>query len=206
MGAKDPRVDAYIARSAGFAKPILKRLRAEVHRTGPDVTEQMKWSAPHFNYKGMFCMMAGFKKHCIFGFWKHKLVVGPAAPGNAWARFQHITSIDDLPPSKTLAKYLRKAMQLNDAGVKVVRTPKSATRPVRMPADSAAALKKNTKAQIAFADFSPSHKREYIEWITEAKTADTRACRLTQALGWIAEGKSRNWKYERRWLVAGSWG
>jgi uncharacterized protein YdeI (YjbR/CyaY-like superfamily) len=162
------------------------------------VTEEFKWSAPHFNYKGMFCMMAGFKKHCIFGFWKHKLVVGPAAPGNAWARFQHITSIDDLPPSKKLETYLTKAMQLNDAGVKVVRKPKSVTNPVRVPADLAAALKKIKKAQAVFADFSPSHKREYIEWITGAKSADTRARRLTQAVEWIAEGKSRNWKYERR--------
>jgi uncharacterized protein YdeI (YjbR/CyaY-like superfamily) len=198
MGQKDPRVDAYIAKSADFAKPILKRLRADVHAACPDVIEEFKWSNPHFNYKGMFCMMAGFKKHCIFGFWKHKLVVGPDTPGNAWARFQHITSIDDLPSSNALAKYLKKAMRLNDAGVKVVRTAKSVTKPLRVPADLATALKENKKAQAAFADFSPSHKREYAEWITEAKSADTRARRLAQAIEWIAEGKSRNWKYERR--------
>ncbi len=198
MGAKDPRVNAYIAKSADFAKPILKRLRADVRSTCPAVTEEMKWSSPHFNYKGMFCMMAGFKQHCIFGFWKHKLVVGPDAPGNAWARFQHITTVDDLPSSKAMAGYLKKAMRLNDKGITIERKPRSAAKPVRVPADLAAALKKHAKARSAFAAFSPSHKREYVEWITEAKSADTRARRLAQAIEWIAEGKSRNWKYERK--------
>jgi uncharacterized protein YdeI (YjbR/CyaY-like superfamily) len=198
MGARDPRVDAYIAKSADFAKPILKRLRAEVHAVCPDVIEELKWSSPHFNYKGMFCMMAGFKKHCIFGFWKHKLVVGPDAPGNAWARFQQLTSVDDLPSSRVLAGYLKKAMRLNDEGIAIQRKPRKAAKPVRVPADLAAALKKDKKAQAAFADFSPSHRREYVEWITDAKAADTRARRLAQAAEWIADGKSRNWKYERR--------
>jgi hypothetical protein len=158
----------------------------------------LKWSAPHFNYKGMFCMMAGFKKHCIFGFWKHKLVLGPNAGDDAWGQFGRMTSLDDLPPSKVIAKQLKKAMALNDAGVKVERKPKSVTKPVRVPADLAAALRENVKVKAVFTGFPPSHRREYIEWITEAKTADTRARRLAQAIEWMAKGKSRNWKYERR--------
>jgi uncharacterized protein YdeI (YjbR/CyaY-like superfamily) len=198
MGQKDPRVDAYITKAADFAKPILKRLRAEVHAACPDVKEEMKWSNPHFNYKGMFCAMAGFKQHCIFGFWKHKLVLGPDARDDAWGQFGRMTSLDDLPPSTVMAKYLKKAIQLNDDGVTVARKPKAAAKPLRVPADLSAALKKNKKAQAVFGDFSPSHKREYVEWITEAKRAETRAQRVTRSIAWIAEGKSRNWKYERR--------
>jgi bacteriocin resistance YdeI/OmpD-like protein/uncharacterized protein DUF1801 len=198
MGMKDPRVDAYIAKSADFAKPILERLRAAVHSACPDVTEEMKWSTPHFTYKGMFCGMAAFRKHCIFGFWKHKLVLGPDARDGAWGQFGRITSLDDLPSAAVMARYLKKAKRLNDDGVAVARKRKAAPKPVRVPADLAAGLKKNKKAQVAFADFSPSHKREYVEWITEAKRAGTRAQRLTQSIAWIAEGKSRNWKYERR--------
>ena len=194
---KDPRVDAYIAKSADFAKPILKRLRAEVHAACPDVIEELKWNAPHFNYKGMFCMMAGFKKHCIFGFWKHTLVLGPNAGDDAWGQFGRMSSLDDLPSSAVMARCLKKAMQLNDDGVTVKRKPKAAAKPLRVPADLATALKKNAKAKAGFAALSPSHKREYVEWVTDAKGADTRARRLEQAIAWMAEGKSRNWKYEK---------
>jgi uncharacterized protein YdeI (YjbR/CyaY-like superfamily) len=142
--------------------------------------------------------MAGFKKHCIFGFWKHTLVLGPDAPDDAWGQFGRMTSLDDLPSSNVMAKYLKKAMQLNDDGVTVARKPKGAQKPARVPPDLAGALKRNKKAQAVFADFSPSHKRDYIDWITEAKGVDTRTRRVTQAIVWIAEGKSRNWKYERR--------
>jgi uncharacterized protein YdeI (YjbR/CyaY-like superfamily) len=197
MGAKDPRVDAYIAKSADFAKPILKRLRDEVHAACPDVKEELKWSHPHFNYKGMFFGMAAFKAHCICNFWKGSLVVGPNdRSADAWGHLGRITSIGDLPSTKVMAGFFKKAMALNDRGITVARKPRGAPKPVRVPADLAAALKKNTKAGAVFAEFSPTRKRDYVEWITEAKTADTRARRLTQSIAWIAAGKSRNWKYE----------
>jgi len=197
MGTKDARVDAYIAKSADFAKPILKRLRAEVHAACPDVTEEMKWSFPHFTYKGMFCAMAAFTQHCTFGFWKGSLVLGSnSRSADAMGQLGRIASLDDLPSKAVMAGYLKKAMALNDQGITVKRKPKAAPKPVRVPADLAAALKKNKNAPAAFADFSPSHKREYIEWISEAKRADTRARRVAQAVEWTAEGKSRNAKYQ----------
>jgi len=200
MGKKDPRVDAYIDKANDFAKPILERLRAAVHSACPEVEEAMKWSFPHFMYKGMLCSMASFKAHAAFGFWKGSLVLGEDSKNaEAMGQLGRLTTLADLPSKAVLAGYIRKAVALNDDGVKVARAPRrAAPKAVRVPADLSAALNKSRKAHEAFMALSPSHKREYIEWITDAKSADTRARRLVQAVEWIEGGKSRNWKYERR--------
>jgi hypothetical protein len=199
MGKRDPRVDAYIAKAGDFAKPILTRLRAAVHAECPDVEEAMKWSFPHFMYKGMLCSMASFKEHAAFGFWKGSLILGDQSKNAvAMGHLGRLTTVADLPTKPVLASYIKKAVALNDQRVKVERAPKrAAPKAVRVPADLAAGLKKNKPAQQTFAGFSPSHKREYIEWITEAKSAATRARRLQETLEWLADGKSRNWKYVR---------
>jgi len=200
MGKRDPRVDAYIAKSAGFAQPILKHLRDAVHAASDEIDEDMKWSAPHFMYKGMLCGMAAFKQHCAFGFWKGKLVVADtgSSPDEAMGQFGCLTTVRDLPPKKTLIGYIKKAMALNDAGVKSPTRTKNAKPkpPVSVPDDLMSALRKNKKALTTFDGFSPSHRREYVEWITEAKRDETRQKRLATAIEWLAEGKSRNWKYE----------
>jgi len=195
MGTRDPRVDAYIAKAPDFAKPILTELRATVHAACPAVEEDIKWGAPHFGYKGMMCGMASFKQYAAFIFWKHKLVFGEEERTDS--PLARLTTVGDLPPKRVLAGYVKKAAALNDAGVKEERVRKP-PKPVRVPADLTAALAKTKKAQAAFAAFPPSHKREYVEWIIEAKTDETRARRLKQAIEWIAEGKSRNWKYEKK--------
>ena len=198
MGTRDPRVDAYIAKSAAFAQPILVEIREAVHASCPDVAEEMKWSFPHFVYKGMLCSMAAFTHHAAFGFWKGSLVLGRGKDADAMGQFGRVTKRSDLPSKKAFAGYIKKAAALNDQGVKVPRAPKSAVpTTLRVPAMLAAALKKNKKADAAFKAFPRSHKREYVEWIVEAKTAETRARRLAQAIEWMANGKSRNWKYER---------
>jgi len=193
MAKKDPRVDAYIAKSADFAKPILEHLREVVHEGCPETEETMRWSSPTFLYKGMLCGMAAFKSHCAFGFWKHSLI----APRNpeAMRQFGRIASLADLPADRVLLGYVREAARLNEAGTKVPRGPRRPKAPVRTPQILAAALKKNRKAGATYEGFSPSHKREYIEWITEAKTEETRRKRLDTAIAWMAEGKPRNWKY-----------
>jgi uncharacterized protein YdeI (YjbR/CyaY-like superfamily) len=194
MAKKDPQVDAYIEKSAEFAKPILKHLRKLVHAAVPDVEETLKWSVPHFDYKGMMCSMASFKTHCAFGFWKGSLVLGEKAQRDAAGHLGRIESIDDLPADKTLIAYIKKAAKLNDEGVKIERVgrPKGA---LTVPGDFLAALKKNKKALASFESLSPSHTREYVEWITEAKADATRERRMATALEWIAEGKARSWKY-----------
>jgi uncharacterized protein YdeI (YjbR/CyaY-like superfamily) len=199
MGKRDPRVDAYIAKAGDFAKPILNQLREAVHASCPDVEEAMKWSFPHFMYKGMLCSMASFRQHATFGFWKGSLVLGGAVKdADAMGQFGRITKLSDLPSKKVLAGYIRKAAALNDEGVKVERKPKRrAPTAVRVPIDLTVALKTNAKAWATFETFSLSHKREYIEWITDAKNDDTRARRLQTAIEWMAEGKPRNWKYMR---------
>jgi uncharacterized protein YdeI (YjbR/CyaY-like superfamily) len=199
MGKKDPRVDAYIEKAAPFAQPILVAIRETVHASCPGVEETMKWNFPHFVYKGMLCGMASFKQHAALGFWKGALVTGGPRSADAMGHFGRLTKLSDLPSKTALAAYVRKAAALNEQGVKAPRAPKkSAPKVVRVPAPLAAALAKHQKAKAGFEAMSPSHRREYIEWITEAKSEETRDRRLAQAVEWMAEGKSRNWKYERR--------
>jgi uncharacterized protein YdeI (YjbR/CyaY-like superfamily) len=198
MGTRDKRIDAYIAKSADFAKPILTYLRDVVHEACPEVEETTKWSAPHFMYKGMLCSMASFKEHCAFGFWKGALVVeSDGKADEAAGHFGRITKVSDLPPKKVIVRYIKKAMALNESGAAVPRKPKRASKQLETPDYFMAALKKNRKALATFEGFTPSHRREYIEWITEAKGEATRQRRLEQALEWMSEGKPRHWKYMR---------
>jgi uncharacterized protein YdeI (YjbR/CyaY-like superfamily) len=198
MAAQDERVDAYIAKSVAFARPILVHLRKVVHAACPDVEETMKWSFPHFMYKGMLCSMASFKEHCAFGFWKSSLIVkgGGSDLEKAMGQFGRITKLSELPAPDVLRGYVKEAMKLNEAGIKSpTRSKPRRPKEVAVPEDLAGALERNHAARATFEGFSPSHKREYIEWITEAKTEATRTKRLETALEWMAEGKPRNWKY-----------
>lgn len=195
MGTRDKRVDAYIAKSAEFAKPILFYIRETVHEACPECEETLKWSAPTFMYEGMLCGMASFQHHATFGFWKHELLLGERN-GDAMGSFGRLTTIADLPTRKQLVGLVKRAMKLNEDGVKVVRRkpaqPKAA---IAVPAELKSALARNKRARTTFEAFSPSHKREYLEWITEAKSAETRARRIATAVEWMSEGKARNWKY-----------
>jgi uncharacterized protein YdeI (YjbR/CyaY-like superfamily) len=199
MPTTDPRVDAYIEKSADFAKPILRHVRQLVHAAVPEVEETMKWSFPHFTYKGMLCSMASFKEHCAINFWKGSLVLGDAARSDeAMGQLGQVTSLADLPPDASLTGYLRTAARLNDEGVKVERPKREPRGEAEVPPELAVALTDRPEAKAAFDGFPPSHRREYVEWITEAKSDATRQKRIAQAVEWIAEGKSRNWKYERK--------
>jgi uncharacterized protein YdeI (YjbR/CyaY-like superfamily) len=203
MGKRIAAVDAYIARQQPFAKPILVHLRDLVHEACPDADEVIKWGMPHFEYKGPFAGMAAFKAHATFGFWKEALLrEGKASLAKsdeqAMGSFGRLRSLDDLPSRRTLASLIRKAMKLNDDGVKHPKRS-SARKPivVRPPAWFMTALRQKPKALATYEAFAPSHKREYVEWVTEAKTEATREKRLATMLAWLAEGKRRNWKYER---------
>jgi uncharacterized protein YdeI (YjbR/CyaY-like superfamily) len=201
MAQLDPRIDAYIEKSAEFARPIQRQLRDVVHRACPEVEEDLKWSRPHFGYRGIMCGMSAFRAHCTFGFWNDRVGGDDPAARETLARLGRITSAKELPPKKVLAGLVKHAMELNDAGVKpewMAKRKGQKPRPeLPVPDDLAAALRQrgNAKARAMFEEFSPSHRREYIEWITEAKREETRAKRVAQTLEWLAAGKPRNWKY-----------
>jgi uncharacterized protein YdeI (YjbR/CyaY-like superfamily) len=199
MPTKDSRIDAYIDKAQPFAQPILKRIRKAVHAGCPDVVETIKWSMPAFEYKGPLVGMAAFKAHCALAFWKASLMRSVEADrrGGAMGQFGRFESIGDVPSEGALVRMVREAAALNEAGVKVSRRKAAPKPPPKAPPYLVAALRKNRKASAAWAAFPPSHQREYIEWIVEAKTEATRTRRLETALGWIAEGKGRNWKYAR---------
>jgi uncharacterized protein YdeI (YjbR/CyaY-like superfamily) len=200
MGKRDDRVDAYIQKSGEFARPILRQLREIVHATCPDVEETMKWSFPHFLYKGMMCSMAAFKEHCSFGFWKSSLILDKEGQPveKAMGQFGRITKLEDLPSKTALSGYIKQAMKLNEDGVKSpgrMKPKERVPRELVIPDDLASALLANGAASATFEKFSPSHKREYVEWIIEAKTQATRSRRLEQAIQLMAVGKPRYWKY-----------
>lgn len=205
MGKKDQRVDAYINRAADFAKPILSHFRELVHKHCPDAVEVIKWGFPHFDYlNSPMCSMAAFKQHCAIGFWKAELMkdadtlLAKAKSEEAMGHFGKITSLKDLPANSKLSAYIKDAMRLNEAGIKLPSKTKTlAKKEPEIPDYFAKALAKNKKAQRSFTNFAPSHRKEYLQWVAEAKTEETRNRRLVKTLEWLSEGKSRNWKYER---------
>lgn len=199
MANQDPRIDAYIAKSPAFAQPILLHLRALIHAHCPDAVETIKWSVPHFEYQGsIFCGFAAFKQHCSFGFWLGELLPIDSKPDAAMGQFGRITTLADLPNDKDFAKLIKQAMKLHNAGAKAPSRVKPAAekKALEVPTAFLAAVKNNKLALATYEAFSPSKKKEYVEWYTEAKTDATRDKRLAQAIEWMAEGKSRNWKYQ----------
>ena len=205
MGTKDPRVDAYIAKSADFAKPVLTHLRSLIHDKCPSVEETMKWSFPHFMYKSpseknarVLCSMASFKQHCAFGFWYTDggMMSGETSSSDGMGQYGKITSLADLPSDRALTKQIKDAVKLHNSGIKPAPRPRvTEKKELVVPDYLTAALKKSKKALATFDQFSYSHKKEYVEWIAEAKRPETRAKRVETSIAWLAEGKSRNWKY-----------
>jgi uncharacterized protein YdeI (YjbR/CyaY-like superfamily) len=198
MAKKDPRVDAYIAKAAQFAQPILRRVRKLVHAGCPEVQETIKWNLPTFEYHGIVLGMAAFKNHCSIGFWKGELIMDKRAGSDGgMGHFGKITSLKDLPPDKRFVEYVRKAAALNKQGIKkpADRKLRSARPDLTIPEYFRTALRKNKKAAATFEGFSYTNKKEYLDWLTEAKREETRSQRLQTAIAWLAEGKVRNWKY-----------
>ena len=205
MKSKDIRVDEYIAAAAPFAQPILRHFRSIMHKAIPTVTETIKWRFPVFEYHGsILCTMAAFNAHCSIGFWKASLMrdaekILETGEKSSMGQFGKLMSVTDLPSDKILTSYLKEAAMLNEEKIKKPAVARKAIAPrdLSIPAILAAALKKNPAAAKTFADFAPSHRKEYIEWIREAKTAETRQRRVDQTIEWVSAGKSRNWKYQR---------
>jgi uncharacterized protein YdeI (YjbR/CyaY-like superfamily) len=203
MGNYDEKVDAYIEKSADFAKPILRYIREVAHEASPLLTESIKWGFPFFEYKGPVCQMASFKQHCALGFWKATLLndtakvlkIGDQKAGS----LGDILSIADLPSKEILIDLILQGIALNEQAVKVTKpnaAPVEKTELV-IPDYFIDFLATEQKAIEAWDKFSYSHKKEYAEWVVDAKSDATRQKRMETALEWISEGKSRNWKYQR---------
>lgn len=199
----NPKVDDYVTASETFAQPIMTRLRTLLHNTCPDIVEDMKWGIPHFDYKGeMMCILAASKKHCAFSFWKDALMADPRLKANsglpAIKRFMgKLTALSDLPSESELVGFIREAMALNENGIKLPPRAAKPPKDLSMPDDFAAKLAANGTAKEVFETKSDSFRKDYLIWITDAKTDVTRQSRIAEAAAWIAEGKSRFWKYEK---------
>lgn len=197
------QVDEYIEKSPDFAKPILHYLRETIHETCPDAEEAVKWKFPAFMYKGkILCSITAFKQYCSLGFWLHQEMktiseLETAAEKSNMFSLGKITKMEDLPSKTLLKKAIKEAMELTDMGVTMKKAAPSKTE-TQIPDYFQTALNANEKALQVFQKASPSFRKEYINWITDAKTETTRHKRMEQALEWISEGKGRNWKYERK--------
>ena len=197
----DDRIDAYIAKSADFAKPILIHIREVVHRASPLINETVKWGMPFFDYKGPVCMMAAFKQHCGFGFWKASRLKDPdhllqgsddeAAAGS----FGRINKMEDLPSDEALIGFIHQVIALNESGVKEPKKPTVAKAELPMPPDFDKLLKSNLTAMSNYEKFSPSGKREYLEWIITAKKQETRDNRMGEAIIMLESERRFNDKY-----------
>jgi len=203
MERYDARVDAYIEKSAAFAKPILEHIRRIVHEASPLIAESIKWGMPFFEYKGPVCQMAAFKQHCAFGFWKASRLNDPdhlLNPGEETAAgsFGRINTLSDLPGDDVLKEFILQAIKLNEEGIKepVVKKAPAEKKELVVPDYFEAILNRHPKAKETFDKFSYSHKKEYLEWLIEAKTEATRQKRLETTIEWLTEGKSRMWKYK----------
>ncbi len=196
MPTLDPRIDAYLANAPAFAQPILARLREDVHAACPSVVETIKWSRPHFLLDGkLLCGMSAFKAHCAFGFWQRE--GGHESQAGAMGDFGRIETLADLPSRAELRRQIQAASALLLAGAPRAQKPGRQPRAkLDMPDDFAAALAQVSAAQQHYHAFPPGKQRDYLEWVLEAKREDTRAKRIAQAVEWLAEGKSRHWKYE----------
>jgi uncharacterized protein YdeI (YjbR/CyaY-like superfamily) len=203
--SRDARVDAYIGKARPFAQPVLIHIRELMHKAAPDLNETVKWGMPFFELNGVILgNMAAFKEHCSLGLWGPEMaaILGNdgAKSNEAMGTFGRIASVKDLPAEKVLLGYFKQAAGFVTSGERttsLVRKPKKAVKaPAEIPAELAAALKKNKLAAKVFEGFSPSCKREYVDWVVEAKRDETKMKRVAQAVEWMAEGKSRNWKYE----------
>lgn len=194
---RDPRIDEKIANAPPFAKPILEHLRGLVHEAVPEAGEAIKWGMPHFTYKGKnIAGMAAFTAHCAFMIHGE----GRQDDGEGMGSFGKIASLGDLPPKAELIDKLRAARaRIDEAGTATRPSARraKAVRSIEMQSDLQAGLADNPAAAAFWNGLAPSHRYEYLEWITSAKRDETRAKRLAQALEWLAEGKRRNWKYER---------
>lgn len=191
----DPRIDAYIAKQGDFAKPILAWLRERMHAACPDVEETIKWSHPFFTRGGRpLANMAAFKAHAGFGFWDRAEATGKE--GEAMGQLGRITSLDDLPSAAEVEALVKDAVARMDAGVKPSRAVRAAKPELETPLELIEALAADEAAAVTFEGFPPSCRREYCEWIAEAKRPETKARRVAEAVGWMREGKRRNWKYE----------
>lgn len=198
----DKRIDNYIAKSADFAKPILNHLRKLIHTACPDVEEAIKWGFPHYDYNGIMCSTAAFKSHCAFNFWKASLMkdadLFTENNKSSMGHYGKISSLKDLPSDKIIIARIKEAMQLNDDGIKLPERNKAENKDVVVPDLFEKELKKNKQAATVFNNFSSSQKREYTDWISDAKTEETRNKRIATAVEWISEGKIRNWKYLKK--------
>jgi uncharacterized protein YdeI (YjbR/CyaY-like superfamily) len=193
MGKKDKRIDAYIVKAPDYAKPILTRIRELVHEGCPECEETLKWGHPSFMYNGILCGMVAFKASALLHFWKGQILEVDGRTANDV--FVKVADVKELPPKKTVLAFVRKAMALNEEGTPLPKRPVKPKTELVMPDEFMSAIRKNRKALAAFERFSPSHRREYIEWIADAKREETRDKRIAQAVEWMAEGKPRNWKY-----------
>jgi hypothetical protein len=196
MATTDPRIDAYIAKQGDFARPILTWIRAQMHAASPDIGEAIKWGMPFFTYQDRpLANMAAFKAHASFGFWD-RAGMATGKEGEAMGQYGRLTSLADLPPEAEFCALVQAALAPIAAGDAPKRVRGAPKPDLPVPDALAQALADDALATATWDGFPPGCRREYSEWIGEAKRPETRDKRVAQTIAQLREGKKMNWKYE----------
>lgn len=207
--AAQKKIDKYIADAPEYARPIMEKLRKAVHKGCPQAEEAIKWGCPYFMYQGkLFCGMAAFKKHVGFGFWNSKDMDDPeglfesgtgkkASMCNA-----HFHAVKELPTQKVLVDYVKQSKKLTDAELSKSKPAKKAAKKKvavpKTPADLSSAFKTNKTAKSYFDSLAPSHRRDFLQWILDAKRDATREKRVNETVKLLKAKKTLHWKYQNK--------
>lgn len=196
MNEASENITAYIEKATPEFKEVMIALRSVLNNPNFDIKEDWKWGAPNFNNEGMICWLAHFRNHVGMNFFKGTLIKDKynlfthyrEEKGNRQLKFSDINQI--IP--EQIEYYIEEAIKLNQENIKVVKKEIDTS----LPLDLETELNNNPKAKMFFESLAPSYKRDYIEWIEEAKREATRTKRLATTMEWLSEGKKKNWKYE----------
>jgi len=190
-------IDEAFSKFTGFQKEYCNHLRKLIHKAMPDVKEDWKWG-PNFNVNGMVCGVWGFKDHVKLVFFKgsamkdtYKLFnQGKENEGNRSINFSSADKIDD----KKIIEYLKEAAEINRKGIKLVKKEIK----VVMPAILVKALNKDKASKTYFESLAPSHRRDYADYISQAKQEETQLRRLDKVMEMLTDKRTLNDKYMKK--------
>ncbi|HWB03022.1 MAG TPA: YdeI/OmpD-associated family protein [Verrucomicrobiales bacterium] len=198
MPAEPETVAAWMEQLSDFARPMIERIYKIIRKAAPQLEEGIRWSSPTFIGRGLVCSFAAFQKHVTLVFWRGAelndttglLTHGQGRSAMRSAKFTSLDQIDD----KVIRTWVTAAVALDKDPAKP--KPKPQKRPeAAVPKVLAAALSRNPKARGAFDAMPPSHRREYCEWIAEAKQEATVQRRVEKTIEKLSAGEGLHDKY-----------
>ncbi|MCB0792148.1 MAG: DUF1801 domain-containing protein [Flavobacteriales bacterium] len=197
------RINSHIAEQDEWKRRLMVRLRQLIHQVDPGIEETWRWNGPHFDRNGIMLGMSAHKTCVSIWFHKGALLKDPRrlfeplekdeAKGMRVYKLKESDAIDE----KAFTELVKQAVKLNEDGVKLSEA-KPARKTLVVPPELESVLKKDQHAMTNWEGFSYSKKKDYIEWVTDAKREETRKRRIAQAFQLIRDGLALNERYEKQ--------